>query len=134
MANLTDVLGTFMQTAMSSSGENRLGTALKGLQANLGNMVNEQGGAGGILNSVLDKAKATLGSAAQNPAQAAGLGAVLGSVLGGGSSSISGAVKGGALAVLAGIAYKAFTESGKGPAAAQAGGTPGFTGGTCRWG
>jgi uncharacterized membrane protein YebE (DUF533 family) len=129
MANLTDVLGTFMQNAMAPSGENRIGNALKDLGANIGNMVQAQGGADGILKNVLDKAKATLGSAAQNPAQAAGLGAVLGSLLGGGSRSISGAVKGGALAVLAGIAYKAFTESGKGPAAASAGGAPQYTGG-----
>ena len=96
MANLSDTLGTFMQNMMSQSGENRVGNVLKDLQANLGNMVNSQGGASGILANVLDKAKSTLGSAAQNPAQAAGLGAVLGSLLGGGSSSVSGAVKGGA--------------------------------------
>jgi len=128
MANLSDTLGTFMQNMMSQSGENRVGNVLKDLQANLGNMVNSQGGASGILANVMDKAKSTLGSAAQNPAQAAGLGAVLGSLLGGGSSSVSGAVKGGAMALLAGVAYKAFTEAGKGPAVAQ-GGVPQFTGG-----
>ena len=129
MANLTDVLGTFMQNAMSPSGENRIGNALHDLQTNIGNMVSAQGGAGGILTSVMDKAKSTLGDAANNPVQAAGLGAVLGSLLGGGSSSISGAVKGGALAVLAGIAYNAFTQAGKAPAVAQGGAAPEFTGG-----
>lgn len=128
MANLSDLLGTFIQSNLSPSGESRVGNVLSNLQAQFGNLVSNQGGASGILASVLEKGKATLGSAAQDPTKAAGLGAVLGSVLGGGGSSISGAVKGGALALLAGIAYKAFTESGKGPAVAQAGG-PAFTGG-----
>jgi uncharacterized membrane protein YebE (DUF533 family) len=46
--------------------------------------------------------------------------------LGGGGSSVSGAVKGGALAMLAGVAYKALTSAGQG---AEAGAVPAFSGG-----
>ncbi len=129
MANLSDLVGSFMQSTMSQSGESRIGNVLKDLQANAGKMLADQGGASGILNKVLNQAKTTMGSAAQNPAQAAGLGAVLGSLLGGGSKSISGAVKGGALALLAGIAYQAFTKAGQGGDGAPASGTPEFSGG-----
>lgn len=129
MANLSDLVGSFMQNAMSPSGEGKIGNVLKDLQSSIGGMAQGQGGTGGILNSVFAKAKDTLGSAAQNPLQAGGIGAVLGSLLGGGTKSISGAVKGGALAVLAGIAYKAFANASQ---SAQSGGAPGgaqFSGG-----
>ena len=127
MANLGDLLGGFMQNTMSQSGGNRMGNILQDLQANVGGMLDQQGGASGILGSVLDKAKQTLGDASQNPVQAAGLGAVLGSILGGGGSSISGAIKGGALAMLAGVAYKALTKA-ETPEA-PAGVAPPFSGG-----
>lgn len=125
MANLSDLLGTFMQGTMSKSGEGRLGNVLQDLQSSLGSMAGGQGGQGGlggVLGNVLNMAKTTLGNASQNPVQAAGLGAVLGSVLGGGSKSISGAVKGGALALLAGVAYKALTNAGQGASASPSGG------------
>lgn len=121
MANLGDLLGPFMQSAMSKSGENRLGSLLQGLPTNLGSMVSGSGGAGGTLGKVLDIAKTTLGNASQNPLQAAGIGAVLGSILGGGSKSISGAVQGGALALLAGVAYQALTNAARGGAGTQVG-------------
>ncbi|WP_295390554.1 tellurite resistance TerB family protein [uncultured Thiodictyon sp.] len=126
MANLSELVGTFIQNAMGQSGGQRVGNVLQDLQANIGNMVDRQGGASGILNTVLETAKTTLGNAATNPTQAAGLGAVLGSVLGGGGSSVSGAVKGGALALLAGVAYKALTSAGQG---AEGGAAPAFSGG-----
>ncbi|CRI66205.1 conserved hypothetical protein [Thiocapsa sp. KS1] len=121
MANFGDLLGSFIQSNMTQSGSGRMGNALQDLQANLGRMVGGQsGGTGGdMLGRLLEMAKGTLGNASQNPMQAGGLGAVLGSVLGGGGKSVKGAMTGGALAMLAGIAYKAFTESG------QAAGTPG---------
>jgi uncharacterized membrane protein YebE (DUF533 family) len=126
MASLGDLLGSFMQNNMSKSGESRMGNMLQDLQSSLGNLTGGQGGqeGGGILGRVMDMAKTTLGSAAQNPAQAAGLGAVLGSVLGGGGKSISGAIKGGALAMLAGVAYKALTSAGQGAKGAPAAGEP----------
>lgn len=121
MANFGDLLGSFIQSNMTQSGSGRMGNALQDLQANLGRMVGGQsGGTGGdMFGRLLEMAKGTLGNASQNPMQAGGLGAVLGSVLGGGGKSVKGAMTGGALAMLAGIAYKAFTESG------QAAGTPG---------
>ena len=120
MANFGDLVGSFMQSAMSQSGEGRVGNILKDLQSGVGKMTAGQGGIGGVLGNVLDAAKTTLGNAAQNPVQAGGIGAVLGSVLGGGSRSVSGAIKGGALAMLAGLAYQAFANASKSaqPAAA----------------
>lgn len=117
MANFGDLLGSFMQNNIpTQSGEGRIGNVLQDLQASLGNEVQGQGqgGVGGIFGNVLNMAKSTLGNASENPMQAAGLGAVLGSVLGGGGDSISGALKGGALAMLAGVAYKALTNAGQG--------------------
>lgn len=126
MANLSELVGTFIQNTMGQSGGERIGNILHDLQANIGNMADRQGGASGLLNKVLETAKTTLGNAATNPPQAAGLGAVLGSLLGGGGSSVSGAVKGGALALLAGVAYKALASAGQG---AEGGATPAFSGG-----
>ena len=107
MANLGDLLGTFMQNTMSQSGQGRVGNVLQDLQSSLGGQAGGQaggqGGMGGILGNVLDMAKSTLGNVSQNPVQAAGIGAVLGSILGGGGRSVSGAIKGGALAMLAGL-------------------------------
>lgn len=123
MANIGDLLGTFMQSAMSRSGGDRIGNALQDLQASIGDKMSGQGGQGGqggLLGQVLDMAKGTLGNASQNPMQAGGIGAVLGSLLGGGGSSVSGAVKGGALAMLASIAYKAFTSAGQVPGSGAA--------------
>ncbi|MFZ0789863.1 MAG: tellurite resistance TerB family protein [Chromatiaceae bacterium] len=117
MANLGDLLGTFMQNTMSQSGQGRVGNVLQDLQSSLGGQAGGQaggqGGMGGILGNVLDMAKSTLGNVSQNPVQAAGIGAVLGSILGGGGRSVSGAIKGGALAMLAGVAYKALTHAGQ---------------------
>ena len=131
MANLGDLLGSFMQSTMPKSGEGRVGNVLQDLQSSLGNLSSGQGGQqGGMLGRVMDMAKTTLGNAAQNPVQAAGLGAILGSVLGGGGKSISGAIQGGALAMLAGVAYKALTNAGQGATGTPtAGEQPRFTGG-----
>jgi uncharacterized membrane protein YebE (DUF533 family) len=128
MAGIGDLLGSFIQNAMSQSGEGRVGNILQDLQSNLGTKLEAQGGVEGILGNVLAMAKSTLGEASQNPAQAAGIGAVLGSILGGGGSSISGAIKGGALAMLAGVAYKALSGAGQ-DAQGTAGAAPQFSGG-----
>jgi len=117
MANLGNLLGSFVQSAMSQSGQGRLGNMVHDLKASAGSQLEARGGIGGILGNVMQMAKGTVGSAAENPLQAAGIGAVIGSLLGGGSSSVSGAVKGGALAMLAGVAYKALTSNPRGQAA-----------------
>jgi len=117
MANLGNLLGSFVQSAMSQSGQGRLGNMVHDMEASAGSQPEAGGGLGGILGNVMQMAKGTVGSAAENPLQAAGIGAVIGSLLGGGGSSISGAVKGGALAVLAGVAYKALAGNLQGRAA-----------------
>ncbi len=114
MANFGKLLGAFMQSNMGQSGQARMGNALQDLQANLGQTANGQGGAGGMFGSILDMAKGSLSNAADNPLQAGGLGAVLGSVLGGGGDSVKGAMTGGALAMLAGVAFKALNNAGQG--------------------
>ncbi|MBK1716293.1 tellurite resistance TerB family protein [Thiocystis violacea] len=114
MANFGDLLGAFMQGNLGQTGQHRMGNALEDLGASRGQMTGGQGGAGGMLGSILDMAKGSLGSAARNPLQAGGLGAVLGSVLGGGGDSIKGAMTGGALAMLAGVAFKALANAGQG--------------------
>lgn len=121
MANFNDLLGSLIQTNLPPSGANRMGNALQDLQSSLGRGVAGQGqGQGEMLGNLLRMAKDALGSASRNPAQAGGLGAVLGSVLGGGGSSVKGAMAGGALAMLAGIAFKALSEAGQTGQAAQA--------------
>lgn len=116
MANFGNLLGAFMQSGIGQSGQARMGNALQDLQANLGGMLGGQGGGagGGMLDSLMGMAKGSLSGAAQNPMQAGGLGAVLGSVLGGGGSSVKGALTGGALAMLAGVAFKALANAGQG--------------------
>jgi uncharacterized membrane protein YebE (DUF533 family) len=51
--------------------------------------------------------------ATENPLAAGGIGAVLGSLVGGGGDSLKGALGGGALAMLAGVAMKALTSGGQ---------------------
>jgi uncharacterized membrane protein YebE (DUF533 family) len=81
------------------------------------------GGVGDLLGQVLGAVQGGLSSAAQNPGQAGGIGAILGGLLGGGGDSIKGALGGGALAMLASIAFKAMQGAGQGGAGAA---TPGF--------
>jgi uncharacterized membrane protein YebE (DUF533 family) len=125
MANFGDLIGAFMQSAMAPSGQGRMGNVLEGLQKEgLGGMA---GGAGGsLLGGIVDAVQSGLSSAAQNPAQAGGIGAVLGSLLGGGSSSVKGAIGGGALAMLASVAMKALMDGGQ---RGQGGGAPRWSGG-----
>ena len=125
MANFGDLVGAFMQSTMAPSGNNRIGSALEGLQQSgfggqggqggQGGMAQGQAGGagGGLFGSVLDMVKGGLSSASQNPAQAGGLGALVGSLLGGGGSSVKGAVGGGVMAMLASVAMQALQNSGR---------------------
>jgi uncharacterized membrane protein YebE (DUF533 family) len=83
------------------------------------------GGMGDLLGQVLGSVQGGLSNAAQNPAQAGGIGAILGGLLGGGGSSVKGALGGGALAMLASIAFKALQGAGQG-GARPGGGASGF--------
>ncbi|MBO8084756.1 MAG: tellurite resistance TerB family protein [Marichromatium sp.] len=105
MAGFGDLLGSLLQNNLSGSGAQRLSQGLGQLSTTPG-----EGGGGG-LSALLDGARGVLGQAADNPLQAAGLGAALGSVLGGGGDAVRGALTGGALAMLAGVAYKALTNA-----------------------
>jgi len=91
MASFGNLIGSFMQNAMSQSGSSRFGNAL--------------GQVGGGLRS-----------AANNPLQAGGIGAVTGALLGG----RSGAISGGALGVLASVAMQAMQGAGQQAPAADA--------------
>jgi len=74
------------------------------------------GGLGDLLGQVMGAVQGGLAGAAQNPGQAGGIGAILGGLLGGGGDSVKGALGGGALAVLASIAFKALQGAGQAPA------------------
>ncbi|MCF8016758.1 MAG: tellurite resistance TerB family protein [Chromatiaceae bacterium] len=119
MAGFSDLLGSMIENNIPQAGQDRLGNILQDLQASFGNAQGAKGGAqggaqgaaGDLLGKLLAGAQSTLSQASQNPAQAGGLGAVLGSLLGGGGDSIKGAVGGGALAMLAGVAFKALANA-----------------------
>lgn len=120
MPNFSDLLGAFIQNPTAPSAQNRVGNILQDLQQGLGGGA---GGAGNPLEGILGAVRGGLGSAAQNPLAAGGIGAVLGSLLGGGGDSVKGAIGGGALAMLAGVAMKALMNGG------QAQGANPFSGG-----
>lgn len=119
MTNFGDLLGTLLQSNAGQSAQSRIGNALQDLQANLGQVSGGQGGASDLLAGILEQAKTSLGTAADNPLQAGGIGAVLGSLLGGGGDSVKGALSGGVLAMLAGVAFKAMSNAGQAGLAAS---------------
>ncbi|MCW5586261.1 MAG: tellurite resistance TerB family protein [Chromatiales bacterium] len=121
MPDFGGLIGSFLQSAIAPSGNQRMGSALEGLQRG-GGAPGSSGGGADLLNSLRDAVQGGLGKAAQNPAAAGGMGAILGSLLGGGSDSIKGALGGGALAMLASVAMKSLAAgSGSNQAAAFAG-------------
>jgi uncharacterized membrane protein YebE (DUF533 family) len=120
MPNFGDLIGAFLQSGASPSGQSRMGSAVENLQQQ---GLGDSAGAGGLLDGILGAVKGGLSTAAENPAAAGGIGAVLGSLMGGGGDSVKGALGGGALAMLAGVAMKALTSGG------QAEGAGAFSGG-----
>ena len=119
MADFSDLIGAFLQHASAPSGQNRLGNILKDLQqtglGGAGTPGSAGGAAGGALSGILDAVQKSLAGAARNPAQAGGIGAILGGLLGGGGDSVKGALGGGALAMLASVAMKALMGAGQAP-------------------
>ncbi len=110
MPNFGDLIGAFLQSGTAASAQSRMGNALENLQQQgLGGT----GGGGGLLDGILGAVKGGLSTAAENPAAAGGIGAVIGSLVGGGTDSVKGAVGGGALAMLAGVAMKALASGGQ---------------------
>jgi uncharacterized membrane protein YebE (DUF533 family) len=119
MANFSDLIGAFLHNAAAPSSQNRMGNIFEELQRMGSGGSGAPGSAGGVaggpLGSVLDALQKGLAGAARNPAQAGGMGAILGGLLGGGSSSVKGALGGGALAMLASIAMKSLMGAGQAP-------------------
>ena len=122
MANFTELFGSILQQGLSSSGSSRLNNALQGgsglndLLGNLGNMFS-QGGGNSNLGNVLSGALSSLGG---NQAALGGLGALGGALLGGGSRSAKGALGGGALAMLASLAFSALNKGNQAPSSSNA--------------
>lgn len=90
------------------------GGSLNDIVGSLGKMLggggqSQAGGLGGMLGDVM-------GSLANNRTALGGLGALGGALLGGGSSSAKGAIGGGALAMLASVAFSALKKAGQEPA------------------
>lgn len=121
MSNLTNILGSLIQSGLSPSGKNALGAGrdsssgglsdiLSNLTQNTANSSGSGGGLGDILGGAIGEIGRSLGSG--NKVAAGGLGALVGSIFGGGSSSVKGAMGGGVMAVLASLAYSALQKSG----------------------
>lgn len=121
MAGFTDILGTLIQNGLSQSSSSRVTNALGAgssgsltdIVGSLGKMLGgtgqpSQSGLGGMLGDVL-------GNVGNNKAALGGLGALGGALLGGGSKSVKGAIGGGALAMLASLAFSALKNAGKQP-------------------
>ena len=126
MANFSEVLGALLQSDPSQSTLSRLqeavgaggpppqgglegllkGTGLDEVLSGLLGGGQGGGGIGSVLSGALEQASQAAGG--KENLALGGLGALLGSVLGGGTSSAKGAIGGGALAVLATLAYNAL--------------------------
>lgn len=131
--NISDLLGTMMQSGMAPSSNQRLQNAFGGgsggLLESLGGLLGGQrssgglgdvlssalggggGGLGGMLGEVLNQAGQAAGGK-QNLALG-GLGALAGALLGGGGKSLGGALGGGVMALLGAMAFKALQGSGQ---------------------
>jgi len=122
MANALNILGDLLNAGISKSGSNRLQNALgeQGLGGGggfLDQLIKNSGidlsGSGNPLQDLgrqagelLEKGQSSVKSG--NPLAIGGLVALAGALLGGGGGAAKGALGGGALAVLASIAYKAL--------------------------
>jgi uncharacterized membrane protein YebE (DUF533 family) len=110
-----------LQGGLSSSGANRVDNAMgeRGLGQS-GDFLEQMSGGpgGGLLGGLMNSAKDMFGGAGDsrggtNPLTA---GSLAGALLGGGSSSVKGAMGGGAMGLLAGLAMQAFQNMNKQPA------------------
>ncbi len=130
MFNPTDLLGQILQSGMSNSAADRLRHAmgpqgLGGAGSPLGNLFANasgqgSGGAGGAkFGGLAEMARDFLGagqsgSIGSNPLAVGGLGALAGALFGGGGGAAKGAIGGGAMALLAGLAMQALQNWGQG--------------------
>lgn len=134
MAGIADLLGSMLQGGLNSNGAGRVGNALgTGGLGQAGGLLEQMlggksgasaSGGSGMLGDIIGAATSMLGSGAsaagRNPAAAGGLGALAGALLGGGGDSVKGAMGGGAMAMLAGLAFQAFKNMNREPAGASA--------------
>ena len=129
MFNARDLLGSLVQSGVSSSTQDRLGHAmgphgLGGKDSPFGQMLGQVlGGAGqasgsglgGLLGGLMGQAgglanDATAAVKSGNPLAVGGLAALAGALLGGGGDAVKGALGGGLLAVLGGLAMNVLKQ------------------------
>jgi uncharacterized membrane protein YebE (DUF533 family) len=115
MFNPQEILGALMEAGTTGSGASRIRNAMGPSAAQGGDLFGElfggNAGGGDLLGNLAAMAQQTLGGAGQqlregNPLAIGGLAALAGAVLGGGGGAMKGAVGGGTLALLGGLAYK----------------------------
>ncbi len=117
MFNMSDLLGTVMQSGMTGSTDKRMRSAMtaggKASGPLLGGLFDSAtaGNIGNMLGNVLDDASRVVGGK-QNLA-AGGIGALAGALLGGGGRSMGGAVGGGVMALLGAMAFSALKKGGQ---------------------
>ncbi len=130
MAGLSDLVGVLMQGGLSQSGNARVGNAMgpqgMGQSGGLLDQVMGGSGGGGLLGGLMDAAKGMMSgqggsSIGSNPLATGGLGALAGALFGGGGDSVKGALGGGAMAMLAGLAFQAFKNMNRQPASSAMG-------------
>ena len=133
MFNARDLLGSLMQSGVSQSANERLGHALGSQGAGragspFGEMLGQvlggggqgraqAGGLGDLLGGLAGKAGGMVGDATTavksgNPLAVGGLAALAGALLGGGGDAVKGALGGGLLAVLGGLAMNVLKNQG----------------------
>ena len=141
MAGITDLVAVLMDSGMTSSGNTRVGNAMgtgglgqsgglleQILGAATGGNTQSAGGSGSdMFGSLLNAATSALGGGGQGSATggsvtSAGLGALTDALFGArsGASAQGSSLGGGAMAMLAGLAFQAFKNMNKQPAGVQA--------------
>jgi uncharacterized membrane protein YebE (DUF533 family) len=139
--NARDLLGSLVQSGVSSTANDRLGHAmgpqgLGGRESPFGELLGQVlgggagqgaagGGLGGLLGGLVGQAgglanEATAAVKSGNPLAVGGLAALAGALLGGGGDAMKGALGGGLLAVLGGLAMNVLTQQRAGSGAAGA--------------
>jgi len=121
-----DLLSVLMQGGLSSSGGNRVDSAMNGLGQSGGLLDQVLGGSGGssgggLLGGLMEAAGNMMSdSGSPSPRgktmATGGLGALAGALLGGGADSFKGALGGGGMALLASMAMQAFKNMNRQPA------------------
>jgi uncharacterized membrane protein YebE (DUF533 family) len=143
MFNARDLLGAVMQSGITKSATDRVGHAMGpegvgGGDSPLGQIFGQvlgglgQGGGqgqGGALDAILGRAGGMLGDATTavksgNPLAIGGLAALAGALLGGGGDAVKGAVGGGLLAVLGGLAMNVLRNQTRAGGQGFGGGMP----------